>query len=343
MMQLIRMTNRVLKPIDVAITRASRLSAVYDLFGTVPADGPAPGPLPPEADGALSAANPRLRELQDRYAALGQHPATAHSLWDHRFVQKIDLKSFRFNSSYLSQGAPTLAELAVFLLGAYYVKAVDEIGLFDVLQEDGLFAAFVQQMLGKYTISKDLLDSVNEINFLSRALGAKKLAGLRVLDIGAGYGRLSHRLVTAFPNLRAWCVDAVPLSTFLCEFYLHFRGVGDKAEVVPLDEIDRSLVGQSIDLATNVHSFSECRLETICWWLDLLVRMNVPRLMIVPNAYHNGGTQLLSRETDGSFKDFMPELERRGFRLEQRDAKYLDASLHQFNINTYQYLFRRAT
>jgi len=292
-------------------------------------------------DAELAMTNPRLRELQDRYAALDRHPAVRHSLWNSSFVQQIDLRTFRLDSAYLLQKPRTLADIALFLLGGYYVKSVDALGLFETLEEDGLFGAFTQRLSGRYTISKDLLDSINELNFLARALGVTQLAGLRVLDIGAGYGRLMHRLVTAFPEARGWCVDAIPLSTFLSEFYLRFRGVSDKVTVVPLDAVEQRLVGQEFDLATNVHSFSECTLDTICWWLDLLVQLNVPRLMIVPNPYHNGGTQLYSREADGRFQDFMPELLRRGFRLVRRDAKYLDENLHQFDINTYQYLFQR--
>ena len=89
------------------------------------------------------------------------------------------------------------------------------------------------------------------------------------------------------------------------------------------------------NLVTNIHSFSECRLAAIRWWLDLAVRVGAHYLFIVPNAYHNGGTLLLSRETDGSFLDFRPEVESRGFRLVHSDQKYFDDSFDQFGINTY--------
>jgi hypothetical protein len=56
---------------------------------------------------------------------------------------------------------------------------------------------------------------------------------------------------------------------------------------------------------------------------------------------HNGGTQLPSREADGSFNDFRPLIAQRGFRLAHRAPKYRDESLHPFGINTFYYLFER--
>ena len=53
-----------------------------------------------------------------------------------------------------------------------------------------------------------------------------------MLDIGAGYGRLAHRMSAAFPQLEDYCcVDAVPESTFLSEYYLRHRGCTPPARV----------------------------------------------------------------------------------------------------------------
>jgi hypothetical protein len=46
--------------------------------------------------------------------------------------------------------------------------------------------------------------------------------------------RLAYRMSEALPNLAGYdCIDAVPVSTFLCEYYLGFRGVPDTVRVVP--------------------------------------------------------------------------------------------------------------
>src|SRR6185312_14060529 len=153
-----------LRPIDVAVIRASRVPDMYGLLGTRPPAASAPAPLPPDVDAELATTNPRLRELQDRYAALDRHPAVRHSLWNSSFVQQIALRTFRLDSAYLLQKPRTLADIALFLLGGYYVKSVDALGLFETLEEDGLFGAFTQRLSGRYTISKDLLDSINELN-----------------------------------------------------------------------------------------------------------------------------------------------------------------------------------
>ena len=63
--------------------------------------------------------------------------------------------------------------------------------------------------------------------------GIGRDAPLRLLDIGAGYGRLAHRLAESVPATEIMCTDAVPASTFLSEFYLRFRGVDNRATAVP--------------------------------------------------------------------------------------------------------------
>ena len=61
-------------------------------------------------------------------------------------------------------------------------------------------------------VSRDLLDSINELTFLDDELGIAQ-RNMTILDIGAGYGRLAHRATTAFENLTYLCTDAIPLSS----------------------------------------------------------------------------------------------------------------------------------
>jgi hypothetical protein len=109
--------------------------------------------------------------------------------------------------------------------------------------------------------------------------------GPKVIDIGAGYGGLAHRVVTGLPNVQTYlCTDGVAASTFVCENYLKFRGVDDKATTVPVDEVDEALRTHPPDIALNIHSFSECRIAAIDWWLARLQEHSVRYLMIAPNA-----------------------------------------------------------
>jgi len=139
----------------------------------------------------------------------------------------------------------------------FYIRSIDTLGLLEKLGEDGAFGA-VTFVLADKTVSRDLLDSVGEIYFLERHIGLSSWAGgPTVLDIGAGYGRLAYRMVTAFPNVRSYvCTDAVSASTFVCEFYLRFRGVDVNAKAVALDEIQDELKRNPPDIAVNIHGFS---------------------------------------------------------------------------------------
>jgi hypothetical protein len=338
----IKLLNYALRPFDAALVRASKYRQQFMWIEDEPEQQLR---LPPGAEAELNAANPRLLELKQRYLALGAHPVRAASLWDDKFVGRIELPRFRGDHAYLLQGAYSPLQRLLWLIVGYYAKSVDKLGLLDRLEEDGLFGPYCFRFMDRYTGSKDLVDSVGEINFLEEAIGISRRSALRVLDIGAGYGRLMHRMVSAFPDVvSGYCADAIPESTFLSEYYLSFRRVADRVVVVPLDEVEQTLrVGSApIDLVTNVHSFSECTGNAIAWWLDLAVAVQARYLFVVPNPYHNGGTELLSREADGTFVDFRPAIERRGFRLTHSAPKYRDTSLRPFGINTFYYLFERA-
>jgi putative sugar O-methyltransferase len=218
-----------------------------------------------------------------------------------------------------------------YALTTYYVVALDSRRILDRLDEDDKFGNFTFQIAGR-TVSRDLLDSINELYFLNKHLDIER-KNARILDIGAGYGRLACRTVTAFPGVRYLCTDAVAVSTFVSDFYLRFRGVQDRAVAVPLDQIEQTLEIEPVDLAVNIHSFSECSAEAIGWWLRLLSRNRVNYLMIVPN----GDTpNLLTNDKN----DFQPIVEQHGYRLICREPKYQDPIVQQYGINpSYYFLF----
>ena len=225
-------------------------------------------------------------------------------------LRDLDLTRFRGDNHYLHQVRESPSPESYFLT-AYYVRDHDNLGLFGRLMEDGMFGAYTRTFDDDYVVSRDLLDSINEINFIFRTLGLDARAAPRVLDIGAGYGRLAHRLAEACPDARIVCADAMPISTFLSEFNLRYRGLSEKAEVVALDEVERRLAGERFDLVTNIHSFPECPLSAIAWWLRAIADCDVRRMLIVPNA----PDRLLSTESDGSHRDFSGLIATAGWRL----------------------------
>ncbi len=293
--------------------------------------------LPDEVARALDPANPALADLKRRYA---DHPATDHVQWDDGDIEYgVDMASFRGDNLYVFQTRRN-SEMQYYL-STIYVAACDQLDAFVKLSEDGAFGAAVYEFDGRSGVSRDLLDSVLEMNFLERQIGLSEQTGLTVLDIGAGYGRLAHRMVETFPTInRYYCADAVATSTYLCDFYLKYRGVQNKAQSVPLDRLERTLKGETIDLAINIHSFSECKRSVIRWWLDQIAERRVRWLMIVPNT----GDALTSAEPDGTRQDFRRDIEARGYRLKAMRPKYeFSTSMQKFALypGTY-FLFERA-
>jgi len=276
----------------------------------------------------------RLAELRTRYAEV-RLPVAVHSVWGARDsagqiadigLSGVDLRRFRGHSSYVWDygGAKLEAARLKYYLFAEAVRAKDEAGLLQRLKEDGAFGCATFSYDGIGRVSRDLLDSVAEINFLQRHLKVLDRDDLGVLDVGAGYGRMAHRMLEANPALPVYtCVDAIPESTFLCEFYLRHRGLDSRAEVIPLDEVDAALTAGQHGLALNIHSFSECTYAAVEWWLRRIREMGVQHLMIVPNDED----RFLSTETDHSRRDYAPLVASLGYREVAREPVFSDENV----------------
>lgn len=298
--------NRFLRPFDLSLYRSSWVDSLTSdrvVHTRVP--------LPEGAEQHLQASNPRLMELRNRYRG---HPAAAVSVWsDLRLEGEMELAYFRGDSQYLYQGRGTPE--AAYALSADYVARYDALGLHKTLGEDGAFGALTFLLDGRI-VSRDLLDSTLEINALADWLGAERLAEARLLDVGAGYGRLAHRLCTWSSDAEVVAVDAVPVSTFLCDYYLHYRGCS-RARVAALDEAEPLLAAGGFDIAVNVHSFAEAPRASVTWWLEAIAAADVPRLLIV-----HGDEHLFALESDLSRSDYGDVLERLGYRRVDLRPKY---------------------
>lgn len=295
-------------------------------------------PLPAGAEEYLRADNPRLTELREAYDAL-TYPSAVPSQWSDAFLKKnLSLAWFRGDNAYVWQlrlftgGAKTRNYLAML-----DIESRDKLGLFGKLKEDGLFGAFTFKF-GDRTVSRDLLDSINEINYLDEHIGLSSMAAPTVLDIGAGYGRLAWRMDEALPNLGAYdCTDGVPISTFLCEYHLGFRKASEKVRVVPLSEIDT--LRDSYTVAVNVHSFSEQTHASIKWWLDEIAKRDITWLMIVPNT----PGELLSTEVGGAREDFMPDVLAAGYELADHRTVYGNDDMREMiDLHDEFFLFKKA-
>ena len=329
--------NALLAPLDVTIVRRSKLREMQGDPAAFSGPSFSPSALPADSEAYLRPTNPRLHELRQLNLRL-DHPAARHSLWTRQYLEKeLDLRFFRGDNPYVWQLRGLAYAEMRYVLTAYYIKAIDRLGLLGLLEEDDLFGCHTFTFDEGRVVSRDLLDSVAEINFLDRSLGLYSITAPKVLDIGAGYGRLAHRMVEALPGASVFCTDAVAESTFIAEYYLRFRGVHGSAQIVLLPEIEDTLKGQRVDLAVNIHSFSECRLTAIRWWVELLAKYRVRYLMVVPNPE---GKRLLSWEGNGKRLNFEPTISSAGYRLIAKEPKYRDPTVHRYGLwPTYYYLF----
>jgi SAM-dependent methyltransferase len=182
------------------------------------------------------------------------------------------------------------------------------------------------------------LDSVSELLFLDRALQISRRPGLKVLDIGAGYGRLAYRAVTALSNIDTYfCIDAIPESTFISRYYLS-KNAAESARVIAFDA-QEDLVPGTIDLAVSIHSFSECAIEAVDYWLSRCIELKIEYLFIVPNVGGEGGKAV--RLMNGT--DIMPLLAQKDYQLCHAEPKYQNPQVQKYGVSPkWYYLFRAA-
>jgi 2-polyprenyl-3-methyl-5-hydroxy-6-metoxy-1,4-benzoquinol methylase len=251
----------------------------------------------------------RLENLARRYKG---HPATSDEVWNSEKVRRlVDASSYRSHNMYVWQTSITPESIRV----AYdYHTQNDPLGALQKLDEDGSFGARTFNTEGKM-VSRDLLDSISELNFLERELGISSWPRLNILDIGAGYGRFAERCTGIFSNANVYCTDAVPLSTAICEYHLEQSGC-DRAHVIPLDQTDRLKPGM-IDLAVSMHCFNEIALSSVEWWIGLIKQLQVPYLFLVCND-----EMWLSCREAQIEKSFETKLVEAGFTLEVARHKY---------------------
>lgn len=333
--------NNLLKFVNVEVVKKSELDALRRRCGLVSPNGSRTLPIPKQLEHQLHINHPRLLELRDCYKK-ATLPVLNHSQWNRELVAtEIDLQYFRDDSAFVFQNRDLNNECN-YLLTTYYVKSIDRLNLLARLDEDEQFGVQVFRFNDEQLMSRDLLDSIVEIYFLEDTLHLSQQRDFKILDIGAGYGRFAHRMAQAFSGqVKTFCVDAIPESTFLCEIYLRFRSVENWTQVVPLDQIEETVEGQHIDLAINIHSFSECTLQTVCGWLDFCRKYEITYLMIVPNAEKYLGKKLLTTECEFERIDYLPEIEKRNYQLVNRQPKYLASSVQRHGVSpTWHYLFK---
>jgi hypothetical protein len=294
-----------------------------------------PATLPPGAAAWLRPDNEELLALERRYAAMDK-AVTTPGFWTADRLSDEELLYFRADNHFVWQLRGPNRTRRAYRLTARALVAAGLGALLDRLGEDGDFGAFLLDVDGR-TVSRDLLDAAGEVDFLRRHAGLGETP-LNILDIGAGYGRLAWRIEQATgAETRIFATDAFARSTFVADHYLKHRGAR-RAEVVPLDEVEALLAGTRIDLALNVHSFSECTMDAVGWWVERLAAHGVPRLMIVPNEAK--GAAARCELNDGT--SIEPLLARFGHRRRVSEPRYADRRVQPLGLDpVHLHLFER--
>jgi putative sugar O-methyltransferase len=161
---------------------------------------------------------------------------------------------------------------------AYYkiIQSIDKDNLLSKTFECGSHGC-ISYDVDNIKISRDLLDSILEIYFLKWCF--KNLSNLSLLEIGAGYGRLCKRYLDCYPQSKYYITDGIPQSTFFSKIYLK----ENIDSVINLYDIEEKIKSLSIDVAVNVHSFPECHINDIEWWINLINSNKIRYIFYVPN------------------------------------------------------------
>jgi hypothetical protein len=225
-------------------------------------------------------------------------------LWSETHAATIDPERFRAHNQYLWQpdDYPYVA-----MVDWVYSNGLES--WIHQLGEDGSFGCVTENVDG-VVVSRDLLDSITEIHFLRECLGDKWLKGNReAVDIGAGYGRLVHRMSVLYPNVYLVATDKIPQSLDVCRRYLRYRGMGPSWVCEP-----SHLLPGPYDLACNIHSWSECTYEEVSWWLRWLDAVRCRYVFIVP---HDPGLHTWQNGEHNRYggPSYRPLLERYGYKL----------------------------
>ena len=168
------------------------------------------------------------------------------------------------------------------------------------------------------------LEAEQETTFLVR--NTCSLRSLNVVEIGAGYGRLAVPLSRYCA--RYVCVDAVPISTEISRSYC--ARFAPRVEVPSLpDFLALKNRGDEyrFNVAINIHSWNECTLEQIKWWLTMLRELEVGYLFTVSHGQMSGRPEIPYLCHDGV--SFRPLIERE-YDLVSEEALGLSDSPHAF-------------
>jgi putative sugar O-methyltransferase len=240
---------------------------------------------------------------------IGELRLRIEDTWVKAFSSKSDLTSFRSHNHFVWQEDKYFYDS--YSNSFFYARTLDKLDVHNRSTENGSYGARVFNV-ANMIVSRDLIDSMLELNFLARNISQQKIQNFVYLDIGAGYGRLGKRILDTLPGATYLATDALDESLSICRHYLSDYLNEKRGQIFSLNELD-NLSTKKIDIAMNIHSFSEMTIEFVEFWVQFIANLAIPYLFVVPN---NGRLSL----NDGS--DFSQIITSNGYRLIAHESKY---------------------
>jgi hypothetical protein len=276
-----------------------------------------PSGLTPEAYAAAVA--PGLaRRAQDQ-----PHPADSLTLWQD-WLDPTDGPEMRGEVLMTQAGAHGAEYWGSVRLLAYYSRAAretranDHLGLMPAFADDGALGIMRFRLADGAVVTQDQLISAHDLGLLAGWVGCTPADAPLLIDVGAGYGRLTHRFLQAFPSSHALALDAVPGTSALAEYYLGMRGCAGRAITGGPNRLLEPLPPGAPRIAVNIHSWSEAPLASIRGWLDLLNGAAADWLLL---ATHDIRAVTLERE--GPALPMIPAIMAAGWKLIEDRPRFL--------------------
>lgn len=292
---------------------------------------PVPSGLTPEAY-AASVAPFLAQRAQD-----APHPAEALTFWND-WLHPTDGPELRGEVLMTQVGAHHPDFWGARRVLDYYRQGMDEaaagdrLGLLPTFEEDGAYGVLRFRLGDGRVVSQDQILSAQDINLMADWVGLRAGDAPLLIDIGAGYGRMTHRFLRAFPSSYAMALDAVPGTSALAWQYLNFRGCGGRAVIGGPRRLLDALPPGAPRIAVNIHSWSEAPLASVQGWLDLLVTAQADWLLL---ATHD--VSAVTLEASGPGPCMIPAIQAAGWTLVQDRQRFRSA---HYNVG-HLWLFRR--
>jgi putative sugar O-methyltransferase len=150
-------------------------------------------------------------------------------------------------------------------------------------------------MGGERLISQDLANTALEVAAIRQGLAYEQPRS--IFEIGGGYGRTAHALLSLFPEARYTIVDIEPALS-ISRWYLERLLPAERLRFVEFGQVD-SLVSDEFDLALSISSLQEMTPEVVASYFALMDRCVAGSVYLKQwTSWRNPVDEVISRFSD---------------------------------------------